>query len=261
MVIIGEKSTFLASWSPCSPDYAYRWHWKKGVKNGRETCCHASFASSKSLPWIACKVWDRWITVSNHCGRLEEWQFSNYVSECDRWDENIVVVYLRGIETPRLISTLFLCSSWLSNNMSWLTLPYVPSRYRGTISLLWTCEMFVEILCVLCFLFLVFYISCGLYLLWLKNIPPIICTPKFDNFSWAHLDISLQNMMGSQLAMFSFVWLDHSESPAADTHTLRFCPNLVMPLGHQKGRTFWWLTRILKTQRDKKDYFMFVQCT
>ena len=44
-------------------------------------------------------------------------------------------------------------------------------------------------------------------------------------------------------------------------HTLRFCPNLVMPLGHQKGRTFWWLTRILKTQRDKKDYFIYVHVT
>ena len=58
---------------------------------------------------------------------------------------------------------------------------------------------------IVCFMLLMFYISCVLYLLWLKNIPPTIYTPKFDIFSWAHLNISLQNMMWSQLAMFSFV--------------------------------------------------------
>ena len=162
MVIIGEKSTFLASWSPCSPDYAYRWHWKKGVKNGRETCCHASFASSKSLPWIACKVWDGWITVSNHCGRLEEWKFSTSVLDCDRWDENKVVVYLRGIDQFKYCffevvdyqiichdSPFHMCHQGIGG----------PYRYCEPVKCSWKyCVFYVFFLW--CFTFLVFCICC-----------------------------------------------------------------------------------------------------
>ena len=171
-------------------------------------------------------------------------------------DKNVVVVYLRGIETQRSILRLFLCSSWLSYNMSWLTLPYVPSRYRGTISLLWTCEMFLEILCVLCFLCGVLQYMCFVLVAVKKHTTNNLYTKIRQLFLGSFKYFSPKYDVVT--ASYVFFCVIGSFRVPSCWHTLRFCPNHVMPLGHQKGRTFWWLTRILKTQSGKKDYFMYM---